>query len=79
MPLKEGWEIFQIDLTFSPTHTVISYSLILDYWICLQLDKGSPALGADIPPGCPIPVKACNQIGQGPFLSSLHKLLGMVQ
>ena len=74
-----GGENFQIDLTHSPIHNIISRRLILDYWRWSQNDKASLALGADTPPGYPLLVEECNHIGHGTFVSPLHELLELVQ
>ena len=73
-----GGENFQIDLTHSPIHNIISRRLILDYWRWSHPDKASLALGADTPPGYPLPVEECNHIDHVPFVSPLHKLLELV-
>ena len=65
-------KIFLIDLNYSPMHTVISISLILDYCRLSYPDKGSLALGADTPPCYTLSLKACNHIGHGPVVYPLH-------
>ena len=64
---KRDGQIFWIDLTYAPIHTVISLSLILNCWRLSQTDKGILALGADNPPGYALPVGVYNQIGHGFF------------
>ena len=62
---KRDGQIFWIDLTYTPIHTVISRSLIVNSWRWSQTDKGILALGAYNPPGYALPVGVCNQIGYG--------------
>ena len=76
---RRGRENFQIDLTHSPIHNIISCQLILDYWILSQPDKASLDLGADTLPGYPLPVEECNYIHHVTFVSPLHELIDLFQ
>ena len=50
----------KFDLTYFPINSVMSFYLILDYWIVSHTYEVNQYLGADIPHGSSLPAKLCN-------------------
>ena len=78
MTKKEG-QLFHVDLTYYSIYTVIPRYLIFDYLIVSQPDKFIQALYTDIPPGFPLHVMKCHQIGRVTFAHPIQTLLVLGQ
>ena len=78
MPQHQG-KLHIIGLTSYPIQTIVSTSLILDYWRGSQPVNAILAIGANIPTVIPLPVKEFDKIGRVPLVPPLHERLDLGQ